>query len=77
LSWLIVPHWLLALLTAALSLALMAPDILAYRGRRRRIAADRCITCAYDLTGNVTARCPESGSEIAQPTGRPSSSTTT
>jgi len=38
------------------------------RWRRRRVNRRReeglCISCGYDLTGNVTGRCPECGTEI-------------
>jgi len=33
----------------------------AERRDRRRAAAGACSACGYDLTGNVTGRCPECG----------------
>ncbi len=37
----------------------------------RRLAANLCRTCAYDLTGNVSGICPECGTLVASP-GSPS-----
>ena len=36
----------------------------ARRRRQRRKAANRCVDCGYDLTGNVSGRCPECGQVI-------------
>ncbi len=33
--------------------------------RFRRRAAGQCQACGYDLTGNVSGRCPESGRAVA------------
>jgi hypothetical protein len=30
----------------------------------RRIAEGRCIRCAYDLTGNISGKCPECGTTV-------------
>lgn len=35
-----------------------------WRDRRRRFGSGRCLNCGYDLTGNVSGRCPECGSTI-------------
>ncbi|MCP4249912.1 MAG: hypothetical protein GY778_22950 [bacterium] len=43
------------------------PAITLVRGRLRRWCRLRkgcCLTCAYDLTGNVSGKCPECGVEI-------------
>ena len=34
---------------------------------RRRIPRGHCQTCGYELTGNVSGRCPECGSSLAGP----------
>lgn len=34
------------------------------RERRERLASGQCENCGYDLTGNVSGRCPECGTEI-------------
>jgi len=50
-----LPLWLLVGVTFAASLALWRLDI------SRRISTSRCQSCGYDLTGNVSGRCPECG----------------
>lgn len=37
------------------------PTALLWRIDRRRTRSGRCTTCGYDLTGNVSGRCPECG----------------
>jgi hypothetical protein len=34
---------------------------------RRRIPPGHCRKCGYDLTGNVSGRCPECGTEVRPP----------
>ncbi|MEW6251191.1 MAG: hypothetical protein AB1716_11125 [Planctomycetota bacterium] len=51
---LVLPLWNLALLTAAPGLLLL------WRHRRRRVPGF-CRKCGYNLTGNVSGRCPECG----------------
>lgn len=35
------------------------------RFRRKRLAANRqCVKCGYDLTGNISGRCPECGAPV-------------
>jgi hypothetical protein len=55
------PGWalILALLIYPLVVFLRGPN---RRRRRRRLG--RCVPCGYNLTGNVTGRCPECGTEI-------------
>ncbi len=52
-----VPLWLPLVLTA------IPTAFLFWRGRRR-IPPDRCQECGYDLTGNVSGKCPECGVPI-------------
>jgi hypothetical protein len=40
---------------------LPAAWLLRSRSRRRRLAAGRCVSCGYNLTGNVSGVCPECG----------------
>jgi len=40
--------------------------------RTSRLVGGICLRCGYDLTGNVTGRCSECGTEIARRTGEPS-----
>jgi hypothetical protein len=56
---LLVPFWIPFLLFATY------PAIALIRGplrRRRRRRRGLCVSCGYDLTGNVTGRCSECGS---------------
>jgi len=39
--------------------------------RRRRLRLGLCITCEYDLTGNVSGVCPECGTKIEKPEPKP------
>jgi hypothetical protein len=60
-----VSVWFYVIRTAAFSLAL--PIICAYSGmvgRRRELRAAGHCACSYDLTGNVSGRCPECGRPI-------------
>ena len=44
-------------------LAAMMPTVLAWRKLRRPLPG-HCRKCGYDLTGNVTGKCSECGTEI-------------
>lgn len=58
-----VSLWLLLLVSAPY------PAIAFIRGpfrRHRRRKRGACVTCGYDLTGNVSGRCPECGSPANQ-----------
>ncbi|UCC31619.1 MAG: hypothetical protein JSU86_04940 [Phycisphaerales bacterium] len=57
-----LPGWLLALLLAAYPAASAIPTL----RRRRRRRKGLCVSCAYDLTGNVSGVCPECGAKIEQ-----------
>ncbi len=52
-----VPHWLAALLSSLLPV--MAACL--YIRLRRRIRLGHCGSCGYDLSYNVSGRCPECG----------------
>lgn len=52
-----------AAFTAVAGPYLLSGGIRRYRRRRR----GRCEHCGYDLTGNVSGRCPECGTPIASP----------
>ncbi len=60
-SWMVttiaIPCWFLFLLTAA-------PTALLWWLDRRRIRPTHCQRCGYDLTGNVSGRCPECGTPV-------------
>jgi len=43
---------------------LLIPTALLWRLDRRRFPAGHCQECGYDLTGNVSGRCPECGTVI-------------
>jgi hypothetical protein len=53
-----VPFWLVVLVTGT------APAVHLWRKRRARMAAGRCVSCGYNLTGNVSGVCPECGSPV-------------
>lgn len=57
-DWIVyVPLWIPFLLLAI-------PTALLWRRERRRPRAGCCRKCDYDLTSNVSGRCPECGAEI-------------
>jgi hypothetical protein len=53
----LVPLWLVLLVTAVPTLWLWCRDL-------RRFPAGHCCKCGYDLTGNVSGRCPECGRAV-------------
>jgi hypothetical protein len=57
-----IPHWFVAALLAAF-LGLVI--IRAWRRHRGRTNACRC--CGYNLTGNISGRCPECGTPLGEP----------
>jgi hypothetical protein len=57
-----VPFWLLLIIFA------VPPSLAFVRGPLRRwwrLRNSRCLLCGYNLTGNVSGRCPECGTVIA------------
>jgi hypothetical protein len=57
-SVLTIPLWMPFMAIAALTLCFWRLD-------RRRIPAGHCKKCGYNLTGNVSGRCPECGEPTA------------
>ena len=56
------PSWLLAILFAAYpTIAFIRKPLRRRRERRRK---GLCLTCGYDLTGNVSGVCPECGTKV-------------
>ncbi|UCE58114.1 MAG: hypothetical protein JSU63_11775 [Phycisphaerales bacterium] len=54
-------------LAAPFGILVACPTIAFIRGplrRRRRRRKGLCIVCGYDLTGNVSGKCPECGTEV-------------
>jgi len=59
----VVPLWLIVTLVGG-------PSILLWRYGRRRFPAQHCQRCGYDLTGNVSGRCPECGTPASPQASR-------
>ena len=58
-----VPWWLVTPACAAYpAIALIRAPL---RRRRRRRLKGLCLACGYDLTGNVSGRCPECGAKTS------------
>ena len=57
-SYIILPIWIPFLLL------LVPTALLWWHDRRYRFPSGHCNKCGYDLTGNVSGRCPEGGTEI-------------
>jgi hypothetical protein len=57
----VVPHWSMMLLAAALPLARLR-GVIATRRRTARAAGGRCVVCGYDLRA-TPGRCPECGTK--------------
>ncbi len=55
------PAWPVCVTWGALTAALW----FRHRRRARRLGENHCARCGYDLTGNVSGRCPECGQTIA------------
>jgi len=61
-----VSYWLVSMLSAAYPVVALIRGPLRTYGRRARGA---CLACGYDLTGNVSGRCPECGRVTDRVTG--------
>ncbi len=62
-SHLLFPHWFLTLIFA------IGPTIWLFKwNNRRKLGANGCPSCAYDLTGNETGVCPECGVGVSADT---------
>jgi hypothetical protein len=61
-----LPYWFITLLSAPGILIPVMYGVMVRRRRRARRRAGRCGTCGYDLTGNVSGRCPECGEVIPE-----------
>lgn len=59
----VVPLWLATAAALLAWLILSWPDLRA-RWLAWRLGPDHCLRCGYDLTGNVSGRCPECGKTI-------------
>ena len=53
----------------ALPVVVIPTALLWFVDRRRRIPPGHCRKCGYDLTGNVSGRCPECGDEVGADRG--------
>lgn len=60
-TWLVFPLWLS---TALLASICMLPVVRGPLRRWRRLHKGLCIHCGYDLTGNLSGRCPECGARV-------------
>ncbi len=63
-----IPLWMPTLSAALLAAVAWRRCHVAHRRRKR----NQCVSCGYDLTGNVSGRCPECGGTV--PDGTPESS---
>ncbi|MHC4698780.1 MAG: hypothetical protein ACYTFA_18780, partial [Planctomycetota bacterium] len=71
-TWLVFPLWLT---TSALTLVCMLPVVQGPIRRWYRLRMGWCIFCGYNLTGNLSGRCPECGARVEKRrrrTSRPS-----
>jgi hypothetical protein len=59
-----VPLWLPMLLVLVPTAMLWWGDIGSWWANRRRMPTGHCSRCGYDLTGNVSGRCPECGERL-------------
>jgi hypothetical protein len=65
--WLI-PTWLLALAFGLLPGIRLARAANRYRLAQQSWRKGKCLTCGYDLTGNVSGTCPECGTAVPEKT---------
>ena len=58
--------WSLCAAACATGAFVQARRVWRIRREQRRARAGRCTACGYDLTGNVSAVCPECGTPAAR-----------
>jgi len=63
--------WPVICVAAVLPLAVALRILFQYHRQRLRSSAHHCLTCNYDLTGNISGVCPECGAacKAADPAG--------
>lgn len=61
-----LPLWLALALASPYPFFTFFKSVIAARSRRRRGAAGLCVSCGYNLFGNVTGRCPECGTRVGE-----------
>jgi len=61
---LILPYWFIFVITGALPIYCVVRTQHRYRVRRHRLKNNLCISCGYNLTGNISGTCPECGEKI-------------
>lgn len=66
---LVIPAWC-ASAVAVIGWFLVRLVCWTWRRRARSRGDSRCVHCAYNLTGNVSGRCPECGTPIGTPRRR-------
>jgi predicted RNA-binding Zn-ribbon protein involved in translation (DUF1610 family) len=62
-GWVVFPLWMPFL-------AVAIPTAFLWHRDRRRIPPGHCQACGYDLTGNVSGKCPECGEKTTTSTER-------
>jgi len=74
-SWGVLPYWAVFLILwlpsavlalSALGVVAAAKSVARARVFRRRVDTSCCGVCGYDLTGNVSGRCPECGEAVLE-----------
>src|SRR5687768_17418960 len=62
----LTPYWIVVILTALLPIVWLVQYISEHAERRRKFRrkSNLCVTCEYDLTGNVSGTCPECGTAM-------------
>ncbi len=63
-----LPLWTVAASFLVCLLITFVPNLVRFHYRRRH---NLCLTCGYDLTGNVSGRCSECGTAIEKPESKP------
>lgn len=62
--WCFIPLWLAWAVVSAYPIFVISKSVLVRRLRRKR---GQCLTCAYDLRGNVSNMCSECGTPLPHP----------